>query len=269
MRTAFALARTLPLSLLVTLCIAAAPQTATAQSRDYSTYGVFDVVPSDLVAKAFAQPYGRALATQFSDALVEIADPACLKTKGLTSEKLADRARALLLERGVYMLQRTETFLDRAAFKSYLQARLGRDGVAEFERLHTDPAVKAYLAADEPAKLAFFAEYVLENVRRYVMITRVAVKRPFTPLEAPIPSIEALNPTPQVNAKLKEMRANDMSGALARYREMTAMAQKPYRDAMKMDVAMKFGPGELLARPGKNNRDLYDELVTLCVAKAQ
>src|SRR5262249_4250876 len=149
------------------------------------------------------------------------------------------------------------------------QARLGRDGVAEFDRLHSDMAVTAYLEADEPAKLAFIADYVMENIRRYFMLARVNVKRPLSPMEAPIPAIESLDPAPQVDDKLKAMLAGDKTGSIARYREMSAMAMKPYRDAFKMDVVMKMGPGEMLARPGKDNRDFYNELVTLCVAKAQ
>ena len=63
----------------------------------------------------------------------------------------------IAVERGGYLLQNAETMLDRAKFKSNIQARLGRDGAAEFDRLHSDMAVSAYLEADEPAKLAFIA----------------------------------------------------------------------------------------------------------------
>ena len=47
---------------------------ALAQNREYSTYNMFGAIRPEIVAAAFAQPYGRALAAQFATALTASAD---------------------------------------------------------------------------------------------------------------------------------------------------------------------------------------------------
>jgi hypothetical protein len=259
--------RDLRLVWLVAPMLAAAPQSANAQGgRNFSSY-FLDVVPAKFVAAAFEQPYGRAVAAQFSAALTDSADPACLKAKAITTTQIEERARSMLTQRGAYVLERAVAMTDRAKFKSYLKARLGKDGAAELERLRNDPDVKAYRAVDEPAELAFITAYIVENINRYAIINRIELAKPISPIASDIASIDEADPTGKIDEKLKEMVAGDKSGKLARYLEMFAMAQKPFADAADMKTAMKFGPGELLARPGKDKTDLYNELVDLCVAR--
>jgi hypothetical protein len=248
------------------LALAVAPLPALAQNRDYSTYDMFGAIRPEIVAAAFAQPYGRALAAQFATALTASADKKCLKTKGIATAQLRDRARGMLLERGAYLIERASAMLDRVAFKDKLRARIGGEGVAAFERMPNDPVVQAYLKADEPAKLAYIANYVVENIRRYTMIARIELARPISPWEKSFPSLDKLDPTDKIDRTLKQMIERDKTGVLARYFEMTVMAQKPHRDA-SMETAMKFGPGELMARPGKTNTDLYEAFADLCVAR--
>jgi hypothetical protein len=254
------------LPLLAMLSVATTLQSASAQGRDFSSY-FLDVVPSKFVAAALAQPYGQAVVTQFAAALNDSADPACLQAKRMTTEQLAGRARAMLLKRGTYMLERLILMTDRAAYKNYLRARIGREGVTELERLRSNPDVRAYRAVDEPAELAFIAAYIVENIDRFMRISRIRLARPISPIGSDIASIASVDPTSKIDAQLKEMVANDKSGELTRYVEMTALAQKPFRDAADMKVARKFGPGELMARPGKGQRDLQEELAKLCVAQ--
>jgi hypothetical protein len=253
------------LPLLVVLGGGTTPQLAIAQSRNFSTY-FLDVVPSKFVAAALAQPYGQAVVMQFAAALNDSADPACLRAKSMTTEQLTARARAMLLERGTYMLERLISMTDRAAFKNYLRARIGSEGVTELERLRANPDVRAYRAVDEPAQLAFIAAYIVENIDRFMRINRIKLARPISPMASDIASIQSADPTDKIDARLKEMVANDKSGAVARYVEITAFAQKPFADAADMNVAKKFGPGQLMARPRKGQWDLQDELAKLCVA---
>jgi hypothetical protein len=219
------------------------------------------------VAAAFAQPYGRAIAAEFSAALAETADPDCLKTKRFTKDQVPDRALAMLQKRGAYMLERADAMTDQARFKSFLRARIGANGMTEVERLRNDPLVRAYLAVDEPARLAYVAVAIVEQIQRYAMISRIKFARPFSPLDSDIPAIDKLDPIDKVDGTLKEMVANDKTGTLVRYLELVAMADKPLRDAINMDIAMKTGPGEFLAPPGKDRSDLQNELVELCVAR--
>ena len=248
------------------LALVVTPLPALAQNRDYSTYDMFGAIRREMVAAAFAQPYGRALAAQFATALTASADKGCLKTKGISIARLQDRARGMLLERGVYLIERASAMLDRVAFRDYLRARISAEGVAEFERMPNDPLVQAYLKADEPAKLVYIAIYVVENIRRYAMIARIDLARPISPWEKSFPSLDKLDPTDLIDGTLKQMIESDKTGVLARYLEITVMAQKPYRDA-SMEKAMKFGPGELMARPGKANTDLYKAFADLCVVR--
>lgn len=245
-----------------------APHLAMAQDRlprSLSSYVFQNEAPSKLVAAAFGQPYGRAIVAEFSAALAETADSACLKTKRIAKEQLTDRARPMLLERGAYLLEHGSSMIDQAAFKTHLQARIGTDGVAEVERLLYDPLVRGYMVADEPARLAYVAAYVVEYIQRYTRIMRIAFARPFSPIDSDILAIDKLDPTDKVDAALKEMVANDTSGTLARYLELVLIAQKPLHDAIDMVRAERFGPGELLARPGKDRWDLRDELAEICV----
>jgi hypothetical protein len=148
------------------------------------------------------------------------------------------------------------------------QARgIGSEGVAEFERMPNDPVLQAYLNADEPAKLVYIANYVVENIPRYTMIARIEVARPISPWERSFPSLDKLDPTDKIDRTLKQMVERDKKGVLARYLEITAIGYEPYRDAINMDTAMKFGPGEWMARPGKTNTDLYEAFADLCVAR--
>jgi|GEM_PF-3372449 len=249
------------------LALAVTPLPALAQNRDYSPYDMFGAIRPGMVAAAFAQPYGRALAAQFATALTASADKRCLKTKGIAVARLRDRARGMLLERGAYLIERASAMPDRVAFKDNLRARIGSEGVAEFERMPNDPVVQAYLKADEPAKFAFIAAYVVENIRRYTMIARIELARPISPWEKSLPSLDKLDPTEKIDRTLKQMVERDKKGVLARYLEITAIAYEPYRDAISRETAMKFGPGEWMARPGKTNTDLYEAFADLCVAR--
>jgi hypothetical protein len=265
-KTRASLIRASMLLLLILLNAANTRNYAIAQGRNFSTF-FLDVVPSKFVAAALAQPYGHAVVKEFAAALSDSADPQCLKAKGMTKDQLSDRARALLLQRGTYMLERLLMMTNRAMFKNYLKARIGREGIAELDRLRNDPNVRVYRAIDEPAELAYIAASIVDNIDHYTRITKIKLARPISPIASDIQSIAQADPTDEIDTKLKEMVANDKSGVLVRYVEITAMAQQPFRDATNMKIAMKFGPGELLARPDKDNLDLYNELVNLCVAR--
>ena len=258
------------LSLLVMLSVATVPRSAIAQSNPRGgplPLSFLDIVPAEFVATAFAQPYGRALVKEFAAILRDSANPKCLKTKGITKEQLSNQARAILLRRGTYLLKRLIGTIDRSAFKTYAPARIGRDGLAEIKRLQSNRNVRAYLGVEKPALLAYVASYIVENVDRYAIIWRINLVRGINPYSSGNQSLIDLDPTEKTEAKLKEMVANDKSGALERYLGITAAAQKPLDDAIDPKVAQSFGPGELLADPNKNRQGLYNDLAGLCVVR--
>ena len=251
--------------LLQLLMLAAALAPCPAASQGGLSVHFLDVVPAKVVPVAFEQPYGRALMTNFAVVMADTADPACLKTKHLTKDKVAERTRPLLLRRGTYLVQNVIGTVDRQTFRSYLRARIGTDGVAEFERLPSEPAVRDYRAAEEPALLAYVATYVLETMERYATIQRIKLARGISPYNMTDQAIPDMDPTDKVQAKLRDMVAADKSGVLARYAEMSTMAQKPLDDAM-LEKMRNMGVGELLAGPDKDRQGFYKDLVALCVA---
>lgn len=253
---------------LVFACIATLLQAAIAQSAPRGgplPLSLIDVVPADFVRDAFAQPYGRALATEFAAVLRDSTDPKCLKTKKISAQQLEDRAHAILVRRGTYLLGRLIATIDRSAFKAYAPARIGRDGLAQIERLERDSSVQAYLKTEKPVLLAYVASYILENVDRYALLLRIKFVRPVSPFSINNKSLTALDPTEKTEAKLKEMVASDKSGVLERYLGITAAAQKALDDAIDPKAARNLGPGELLADPNKNREGLHNDLANLCI----
>jgi hypothetical protein len=226
---------------------------------------VADFVPATVVPAALAQPYGRAFVSEFGKVLAESADPECLATRGITREQAAERGRALAVQRGIYLWDRLVGTIDRAAYRSYLRARIGTEGVAEFERLRDDPQVRAYRAAEEPARHALVVVYIFETMERHNMIQRIKLVRGISPYTTNDPSLTDADPTEQVEARLKQMVASDMSGVLSRHREMAAAARKPLNDAVDNDVFRNLSHGDWLAGTDNNADGFKDDLAALCV----
>jgi hypothetical protein len=246
--------------------LAATAALAPAASAQGDLLYFLDMAPAKVVPAAFEQPFGRALMTEFASVMAASADPGCLKTKQITKDKVAERARPILLRRGTYLVHNLIGTIDKPTFRTYLRARLGADGVAEFERLPNKPAVREYRAAEEPVRLAYVATYILETMDHYATIQRIKLARGISPYNMTNQSILEADPTDKVNAKLKEMVDADRTGVVARYTEMTTMAQKPLNDDM-VEKMRNLGAGELLAGPDKDRQGFYNDLVALCVAR--
>jgi hypothetical protein len=226
---------------------------------------VADFVPATVVPAALAQPYGRAFVAEFAQVLAESVDPECRAARGITPEQVAERGRALAVQRGIYLWDRMMGTIDRAAYRSYLRARIGTEGVAEFERLRDEPQVRAYLAAEEPARHALIVVYIFETMERHNTLRRIKLVRGISPYTTSDRSLMDADPTEQVEATLERMVASDTSGVLLRYQEMAAAARKPLNDAVDNDVFMTLGLGHLLAGPDNNADGFRDDLAALCV----
>src|SRR5438874_13825789 len=81
-----------------------APQ-ATAQRGGLPLYFV-DIVPAKVVPAAFEAPYGRVLMSEFAAVLSDSADADCLKANGASKQKVSEQARAILLRRGTYQMEK-------------------------------------------------------------------------------------------------------------------------------------------------------------------
>ena len=237
---------------------------AAAQGGGLPPY-VADMVPARDVPAALAGPYGGAFVSEFAKVVAESADTQCLTARKISKEHVADRARAVALQRGIYLWKRLVGTIDRAAYKSYLRARIGTEAVAELEQLRNDPKVRAYTAAEEPARHAYIVMYIFETMERHNMINRIKLVRGISPYSTADRALVDADPTETVEAKLKEMVASDTSGVLSRYRDMTAAAVKPFSDAIDNKVFLNLTQGQLLAGPDKNGDGFKRDLARLCV----
>jgi hypothetical protein len=226
---------------------------------------VADFAAASVVPAALSQPYGRAFVAEFGKVLTESADPQCLAARGITKKQVAERGRAVAVQRGIYLWNRFARSIDRAAYRSYLRARLGTEGVAEFERLRDETQVRAYIAAEEPARHALIVLYIFETMERHNTIHRIKLVRGISPYSTSDRSLMDADPTEKVEATLKEMVARDTSGVLLRYREMAAAARKPLNDAVDGDVFRNLTQGAWLAGPDDNADGFKDDLAALCV----
>ena len=226
---------------------------------------VADIVPAIVVPAAFAQPYGRAFLAEFAAVVAESANAECLAVRKIKKEQIADRARAIAVKRGIYLWDRLVGTIDRAAYKSYLRARIGTEAVAELERLRSNPTVRAYTAAEETARHAYVVSYILETMERHLMINRIKLVRDISPYSTTDRALVDADPTKKVEAELKEMVASDTSGVLARYQEMTAAARKPFNDAIDNSIFLKLNLGQLLAGPDKKPDGFRNDLARLCI----
>src|SRR5262245_66676135 len=104
---------------------------------------------------------------QFARGVSAGIDPECLKRKGVTKDQALDRARAILLQRGTYLLQHVIATIDRGAFKTRLGAAIGTHGVAEFARPANHPKGLAYRAAAHTAPPALNAPFLVHHLETY------------------------------------------------------------------------------------------------------
>ena len=226
---------------------------------------VADLVPATDVPAALAGPYGGAFVAEFAKVLAESADTQCLVARGITKEQIADRARAIAVQRGIYLWDRLVGTVDRAAYKSYLRARIGTEAVAELEQLRNDPKVRAYVAAGQPARQAYVVSYIFETMERHNMINRIKLVRGISPYGTTDPALIDADPTEKVEAELKRMVASDTSGVLSRYQEMTDAARKPFNDAIDNNVFLNLNLGQLLAGPDNDGDGFRRDLAGLCI----
>jgi hypothetical protein len=257
------------LSCLLLFCVAILPQSALAQNQPRGgslPLSLLEVAPAEFVSAAFAQSYGRALATEFATVMYESANAECLKSKAITKEIMADRAHTMLVKRGAYVWKRLIGTIDRSKYRSYAPARIGRTGIADIKHLESDPKVQAYVATERPALLAYVAGYVVEQIGRYFMLNHVKLVRGIGPYGSNSKILDELNPSDKTATALKELVTTDKSGLLERYLGITAAAQIALNDAVDPKKAASLGPAELLADGNNDRQGLHKEMVGLCVA---
>jgi len=166
------------------------------------------------VREAFDSAYGKALTAELGKALRRDADPGCLQAKGLQDSQLEKLGRDLLLKWGIRFSEGAIAFFDT---KAYAERFSGAD---EFKRLEQNADVKEYLAIAAPARQATLLDHIIENFRRYVLISRI--KLTFAPpLETGNAELVAKNPTEAIEDALDKFVADRKSAALDLYLDLS------------------------------------------------
>jgi hypothetical protein len=216
--------------------------------------------PGPFVREAFAAPYGQALVAELGEALRAGADPACLQAKKLAAEDLRARGGELLVNWGTRTMKIVLGFIDENKFAEHLAASAGPDAAKELERLRTDAEVARYLAVEKALRLAKVADYVVEQLDRYALLTRIKL-RSVSPLSTGNDRLLDANPAERVEQELEEIEAKSTSPELRRFRDLGDKAAEALQAALKTREALTVGPGTYF-------RGVEADLAELCIGAA-
>src|SRR5262245_35810956 len=210
-----------PISLALWLLLASsAPGVAPAQAQlvrsDY-----LEQAPIELVRDAFASGYGAILAAEFGVILRESADPACLAAKGIDPAQLSDRGKDILVRYGAQMIQVIVGTVDMARYEAILATKFGPNARGDIARLRNDPEVQKALSLGQPGKLAQIAGRVADFFSSFVLLSRIKLSRPFSPLHSGDEKVLNADPSGASAAAVRRFVAQSKSQQLARYVALT------------------------------------------------
>jgi hypothetical protein len=244
------------LSLVTMLTAATVPAIAQMQKPSGVPLYWVNNAPAELVSASFADPYGRLLVAEFAAVISESSDAACLQTKGIEKNQIAERARAILLRVGAQMLQLFAGTVDRPAFESRFAARMGVDANAELVRLRTDPDVQKFIEIGQPEEHARLAEYVVVQLDRYALISRIKLARSISMNHSDNPALIRADPTAKTRDLLDAFIANHKSPAFVRYRILIEAAQESLDRTISLEALRDLGPGQLMSGLDREFADL-------------
>lgn len=148
----------------------------------------------EFVREALDHSYGRALVAEFSNAVIESADPACLSEKRLDAAALNERGRDLFQRYGTRTMSTLQQNIDPRRYDAELAKRAGAKGKAELGALRKNPRVQTYTKTERPIRLAKVLDFVVEQFDRYVLLNRIQLK-PISPLATGNVQLLAANPS--------------------------------------------------------------------------
>lgn len=215
--------------------------------------------PTAVTREAFTSPYGRAVIAEFVNVLRAGADPACLQSKNLKPDQLAQRGDAFLTTWSVKAMEVLASFINISIYETKLAQSAGLGAAAEFKRLEANPDVKRYIAIERPRRLALLVDYVMEQFDRYVLINRIKLGA-VSPLATANEALMRANPTEKVEAELEQFLAANKSPQVRRYFELTEQAAAALAASLNTDqVRNNFSPTALF-------RGAEKDLAALCVS---
>jgi hypothetical protein len=208
-------------------------------ARAQNLLAYLDQPPADLARAAFATPYGSALIAEFGTILRESADPACLKSNGLTAGRLNERSGEFLVSFGTRMVEAYLATLNAEVYEPEFAARAGPDPQAEMARLRMDPDVRKSLELGRPVLLSDHVKQVVRIIDgdAFKSIVGIRLTRRVSPLRTGNTLVLRLDPTEESIKARERFEASSKSPQLRRYFELAkirheAVAHATDRQAM-------------------------------------
>jgi hypothetical protein len=219
--------------------------------------------PAEFVREALAHPYGRALIAEFSNAVIESADDACLSGRRLNAAELDERGRDLFQRYGTRTMSMLQQNVDQGRYDAELAKRAGAKAKAKTELapLRKHPSVQAYAKLERPIRLAKVLDFVVEQFDRYVLLNRIKLK-PISPLATGDDRLMAVNPTEASEEALERFMAGRKPRQLQRYVALSEAAGVATMSAFNREAAGLWGPKTFYS-------GVEDDLAELCILSQQ
>jgi hypothetical protein len=216
--------------------------------------------PAEITREAFASPYGRAMVAEFNSVLKASADPACLQSKNIKPQQLAQRGGALITKWGVHAMEVLASYINLPIYETKLAQSAGVGADAELRRLEANADVKRYLSTERPRRLAYVLDYIFEQFSRYVLINRIKFGQ-VSPIATGNETLLRANPTEKVEADLEQFLKTNKSAQVRRYVELNEQSAAALAASLNTDqVRNSLGPTTFF-------RGAEKDLAELCVGK--
>jgi len=215
--------------------------------------------PAELARDAFDTEYGRKLVARFVALLRKTAAPACLRSRGLSTDVLENSGREILVRSGTRMFEVYMSFVDGTKMEAAFLAEAGRDAKQELTSLRDDPQVARLMALGEPAQLAKIADTVVENVDRHALLAHISLGGNISPLATG--DIALLDSSPEqksIDDVERFMRDNESSPQLKRWIELHGILAAARERALNTNGALRLGPRQL-------TDNLEPDLAAICI----
>lgn len=215
--------------------------------------------PGPFVRDAFDAPYGRALISEFGNALRAAADPGCLQSKGIRPDELTSRGGALWMKWGTRAMETILAFIDMPKYAEAFAAAAGPGAAIEFEQLRKHPEVARYIAVERPVRLAKVADFVVEQFDRYAVLTRLNVRN-VSPISTGNDALLNANPTERIEDELDKLATMAKSMELPRFLELADHTTDALTAAIRKDQMLLVGPSTFY-------RGVEADLAEFCVGQ--
>jgi len=216
-----------------------------------------EITPAEAARTAFEQPYGKALAAEAAKVFRRSADPRCLAEKKLDEPQLEAKARELLVRYGTRVSEAYAGLMDMKKLEAALEARAGPGVKNEIARLRSSPEVVEFNKLSAPARFLRTAEHILEAFETYLLIQRIRLAAPISPLATGDDRLVQLSE--EAEKSIEPLLAGKHPPALARYLELSEIIGEEGAKIIDHRGMLRFGG------PSSFFRGVEAELAELCL----